>query len=497
MSELDALLARHTSESQRIDAAGGRAVQARQQRLGRMLARQRVEALLDAGSFVEIGRHHMTSISTDDPRAAASPPPPGDGIICGMGTLEGHTIAVCAHDPTVLRGAVGAAGARKLIQLLKLAIQQRVPLITLADSDGARIAEGVDAISGWSEVMGLTVKHRKLAPHLTAAMGLCVGAVAYNAMLADLLVMVEPHSFMFITGPSVTQTVTGEPCDIEALGGARLHADITGAAQAAVPDEPAAIDWIKRALRYTLSPALPCDDDPLRATPRLLKDIPAAPRRAYDMRKVLAEVFDVGSLFELSETFGSSLITALGRLGGRSVMILASQPMQRSGCLDIDSSKKGARALEYANTHKLPVLTLVDTSGYMPGLQQERGGILIEGARLLRAYAELDVPTISVTLRKSYGGANVLAGASQLKLALPTAQIAPMGEDAAVMVMLGPPRADDADDAAAREALRQTWRQTHGDAWLAAERGFFDAIIHPEAMRAELWRALRVLQPQP
>tara|TARA_B100000609_G_scaffold128933_2_gene102720 strand:+ start:4297 stop:5598 length:1302 start_codon:yes stop_codon:yes gene_type:complete len=426
-----------------------------------------------------------------DPRLAVTRPP-GDGIVCGIGTIDGLPIAITAHDPTVLRGAVGSAGCQKLCKLLDMAIERKLPMLTLADSDGARVFEGVYVIEGWSQVMKRTVRHRRLAPHLTIASGLCVGAVAYNAMLADFVAMVHQQSFMFITGPSVTQMLTGEEVDIERLGGAALHARETGACHAVCDSEEDAFLWAKTVFDYTLHPQRETEDSPTCSIPSLQEIIPTAPQKAYDMRDVLLEVFDKNTLIEFSADYAPNLLTCMGRLGGRSVAIIASQPRALMGCLDIHSSKKGAPFLEYAETHQLPVITLVDTTGYLPGLAQERGGILIEGARLLRAYAELTTPTVSVTLRKCYGGASVLASASEYRLALPTSEIAPMGAEAATHLAFGPPR-DNEQDRAQREAFKETWRQHHGDPWLAAERGFFDAIIHPEQLRAALCRSLRVL----
>lgn len=491
-TEFSEILARHAQEEARAQAGGGRARQERQRRLGRMTARERVQALLDEGSaLVEIGHHTRHAHAAMDPRLAASQPP-GDGIICGVGQIDGRSVAVCAHDPTVHQGAVGEAGARKLCRLLELARAQALPLITLADSEGARIAEGVHAIAAWTEVMRLTTLHRQRAPHLTVALGLCVGATAYDAALGDWVGMVEDQSFMCVTGPSVTQAVTGEAIELSALGGAAMHAEVTGCSHATLPSEHEALAWARRVLAYTSQPTLPASDDPQRACEEVLERFPANARRAYNARKVLRPILDEGSWLELSRAYAPSVLTGLARLGGRSVAVVASQPQARMGCLDIDASRKIEPLLRYAQTHRLPVLTFVDTSGFMPGLAQERGGVLREGARLLRAYAELDVPTISVTLRKSYGGANVLASASQLRLAWPTAEIAPMGAEGAARVAFGPPREDGADEAD-RAAFRESWRQAHGDAWLAAERGFFDEVIHPAQTRAALWRALVAL----
>ncbi len=486
----DQQLERFDQEQARAEAGGGRARQARQSRLGRWTARERLGHLLDADSFVEIGRHRRHAHADLHAQLAANRPP-GDGVVCGFGAIDGHTVAVCTYDPTVLRGAVGSAGAQKRCKLLEEATRRRLPVLTVADSNGARIAEGVHSIVSWGEVMEWTVRHRKVAPHLTLVPGLCVGAAAYDAELADFTAMVAGASFMFLTGPAVTTTVTGEQVEIDALGGHELHSATTGSCHAVVASEQDAVDWARALLAYTHRPLVPCDDDPARATPKLRKIIPSAPRRAYDARKVLRQVFDADSLLALSPDYAPSLMTCFGRLGGRSVAILANQTMVRGGCLDIDSSRKGAEFLRYADTHGLPVITLVDTPGYLPGLAQEAGGVLREGARLIRAYAELEVPTLSVTLRKSYGGANVMATAADMRLALPLAEIAPMGSDAAARVALGPET--DGEDPATRAAFRAQWHAQHGDAWLAAERGFFDAIVHPDRLRADLHRALERL----
>jgi len=486
--DIEAYRARLAREDAAVQAGGGEARQARQRRLGRLTARERIAALVDEGSFWELGRHVEHPHADLDPRLAREQPP-GDGLICGFGTVDGARIAVCAHDPTVFRGAVGSTGAQKLRRLLEAAHDRSLPVVTLADSDGARIPEGVHAMLGWSEVMAWVVRHRTRAPHLTVVPGLCVGAAAYSAALADLVVMVRDQSFMFLTGPTVTRTVTGEDVDIEDLGGATLHAEVTGSCHALVDTEQQAIAWVRAALGYTCRPQQPSGDDPARPTPELLRHIPTGRRRAYDAHKVLEAVADQGSLLELSPRYAPNLLTALCRLDGRSVALLCSQTLSRAGCLDIDASRKGAAFLAYAQAHGLPVVTLVDTSGYLPGQQQERGGVLREGARLIRAYAELTVPTVSVTLRKSYGGASVLSCASRIRLALPMAEVAPMGAEAAASVAIGPPKPD-GSDRDEHAAFCDAWRAHHGDAWRAAARGFFDAVIDPAALRAELIRAL-------
>ena len=487
MKDLEAYMQRLHEEDARVVAGGGPARRARQKRLGRWSVRERIERLLDPDSFMEIGRHRRHHLSDLDPTLAANRPV-GDAFVCGLGSIQGQTVAVCAHDSTVLRGAMGSAAAQKYCAMMQEAVERKLPLVTLADSDGARIVEGVHAIEWISQAMGWTVRHREVAPHLTIVSGLCVGAAAYMAALSDFVVMVRQQSFMFLTGPTVTASVTGEDVDISLLGGDEVHASVTGLAHGVVDSEQEAVDWVRGLLAYTREPVAPSTDDPTRALPDLGRVIPTSPRRVYDVRKVLRRLVDEGALMEVSSAYAGSLLTAFARIGGRSVALLASQPMTRMGCLDIDSSRKGESFLRYAETHGLPVITLVDTSGYIPGRAQEHGGVLREGARLIRAYVNLSVPTLSVTLRKSYGGANLLASASSYRLALPTAEVAPMGAHAAAHVALGPVTPETAPN---HERFMQTWRATHGDAWRAAERGFFDAVIDPSALRAHVWRVLQ------
>ncbi len=475
-AELDALLAEHARREARADSGGGEARQLRQHRLGRLTARERVAALVDPGSFVELGRHVLHRHAHADEALAANVHP-GDGLVCGLATVDGRGVAVYAHDPTVLRGALGHAASRKLCRLLDLAGERGLPVVALADSDGVRIAEGTDAIDAYGEVIRRTVRLRGKSFQITLVCGLCVGAAAYCAALTDAVGMVAGQSFLFITGPSVTQVATGEQVTIEALGGPELHARTTGACHAVLPDERAGIAWVRRLLGY-LAPAAPV---PVDAVPRLEKLVPTSPRRAYDMRKVLAALFDADSPTELAPDFGGSLLTALARLGGRAVAVLASQPQVNAGCLDVDSSRKGAAFVRLANRLRLPVITLVDVPGYRPGQAQEAGGILPHGAELLAAYGEAEVPKLCLVVRKSYGGASVLSFNADVRLALPTAEIAPMGADAAAQLLA---------DEDGRAAFREAWKARYGAAWTAAESGYLDQIVAPADARRALAAAL-------
>jgi propionyl-CoA carboxylase beta chain len=414
---------------------------------------------------------------------------PGDGLVCGLGSVSGRSVAVYAHDPTVLRGALGHQASLKLCRLLDMAAKESLPVIALADCDGVRVEEGTLAIDAYGEVIRRTVLLKGKVPQITLVCGLCVGAAAYCAALTDATAMVAGQSWLFITGPKVTRVVTGEEVSIDDLGGPQMHARKTGAVHAVVASEGEGIAWVKSVLAG-LEPRRPSDDSPERETPEVASLVPAEPRKAYDMRKVVAAVFDKGSVLELSAAFAPNLLTALARLGGRAVAVVASNPMQLAGCLDIDASRKGAAFVTWASARGLPVVTLVDVPGYLPGRRQEEGGILPHGATLLTAYAGATVPLICLVVRKSYGGASVLSYGADIKLALPTARVAPMGADALVEVVLGPPSPQ---GEAERARKRSEWLEKHDSAWAAAESGYVDRVIKPADARRELCRALAAL----
>jgi acetyl-CoA carboxylase carboxyltransferase component len=478
------LLDEQRGHDERADAGGGRARQARQRRLGRGNARERIAALVDAGSFSELGRHVLHRHADEDTGLAAHRHP-GDGLVSGLATVAGRPIAVYAHDPTVLRGALGRAGAEKLCRLLEHAAAKRLPVVALADSDGARVAEVIDAIEGYGAVIARTIALRRRVVQLTLVCGLCVGGAAYTAVLGDLIGMVDGQSFLFLTGDKVTRVVTGAETPIDELGGPALHARKTGACHAVLPDEVAGIAWLKRLLAY-LGPDASADA-PARATPTLTELIPVEPRKGYDVRPVLELLFDEGSVLELAPAFAPNLVTALARLAGRTVVVLASQPMSLGGCLDAAASEKGAEVLALAGKLGAPVITLVDVPGFLPGRKQEEEGVLQSGARLLVGYGELTVPRVCLILRKSYGGGNVLSYTADVRLALPGARVAPMGVDAALEVALGPePEGASVEERTERERRRQAWLARHDHAWAAAEDGYIDRVIAPADARREL-----------
>jgi acetyl-CoA carboxylase carboxyltransferase component len=492
LSDLTTLLAELREREERAEEGGGRARLERQKRLGRLGARERIALLCDQGSFVELGKHllHRHADASD---LLAANRHPGDGLVCGLGAVAGRTVAVYAHDPTVLRGALGRAAAQKLCRLLDLAGERGYPILALADCDGVRVEEGTDAIDAYGEVLRRTVRLKHRVPQLTLVCGLCVGAAAYTASLTDLVGMVAAQSYLFITGPKVTKVVTGEDVTLDELGGALMHARKTGACHAVLEDERAGLEWLKRVLAL-LGPRSAAVDPPERETPELGELVPLQPRRAYDMRRALSIIFDNGSVLELSPLFAPNLLTALARLAGRAVAVVASQPLSLAGCLDVDASRKGAAFVEWASAQGLPVITLVDVPGYLPGRKQEEGGILPHGARLITAYGNARVPLVCLIVRKSFGGASVLSFAADVRLALPTARVGPMGAEATLEVVLGPEPPDaNEEERAARARRREEWLLRHDSAYAAAESGYVDTVISPAAARRELCLSLERL----
>ncbi len=484
MSERDALLREFRERELRADEGGGSARLARLTRMGRMTPRERIAAVLDEGSFVELERHVLHD-HCGASEALAANRHPGDGAIAGLGKIAGENVALYAHDSTVMRGALGIAASRKVCRLLDMASERKLPVIALVDCDGVRVEEGTDAIEAYGQIIARTVRMKARCLQVTAVFGLCVGAAAYTATLTDWVAMVDGHGFMFITGPKVTKVVTGEDVSLTDLGGAAMHARRTGACHHIAKDDASLAAWVRELLQTRREQA---SSDPIDRASTLVGDIvPLAQRRAYDMRKVLDDVFDRGTFFELSAQFGASLLTGVARLSGRPVAVLASQPMVLGGCLNVDASRKGAHFIEWANREHLPIVTLVDVPGYLPGLAQEQGGIVPFGAELLTAYGNATVPLVCLVVRKSFGGASVLSFSANVRLALPTARIAPMGVDAMAEVVLGPdvPGMTE-DERKARADRRADWILRNDHAWAPAESGYVDRVVAPEDARRSL-----------
>lgn len=434
------------------------ALERRHKRLGRLLVGERIERLFDAGSFVELGASHV----------------PGDALITGVGRVCGRAVATYAHDPLVDRGALGVNGAKKIIELLDLAASRRLPVVSLLDSDGVRIGEGPAAMEGFADVLGRIAELSGRVPQIGVVLGLCVGGAAYGTALQDLVVGQADSGYCFVTGPSVTKVVTGEDVAMDALGGVTMHAATTGLVHAVREDEAGCLDAARELLGY-----LGADGeavDPIdRATPGIKDVLPESERRPYDVRRIVAEIVDAGSFFELQSAFAKNLVIGFARLDGRTIGVVASQPMHLAGALDCDASRKGARFIHLCSAYDIPVLTLVDVPGFLPGAAQERGGLLLHGAKLIYAYARCRSPLVSLVMRKAYGGGSVLALPAAIRFGYPTTRFEPMGGVAARTV---------------RGTLDEAYEATDG----AAAAGVIHRTIDPSATRLELARALTVLR---
>ena len=479
---------------------------ANQRKKGKQTARERIDQLLDEGSFQEVDefvRHHNTHFGMMKNR------PDGDGVVCGLGTIEGRTVAVFAHDFTVLGGSLAEANGRKIVKVQELALKLGCPIIGINDSGGARIQEGVGSIALFAEIFRLNVASSGVIPQISLIMGPSAGGAVYSPALTDVTIMVDGTSHMYITGPDVIKTVTGENVGHEELGGGRTNNTVTGNAHYLAEDESDAIDYVRDLLSYlpqnSMDPA-PRYDDPAdleesdddRALDTLVPDSASQP---YDILSVVETVLDPDTLLQVSELFAPNVVTAFGRVEGRSVGIIANQPMQLAGTLDIDASEKAARFVRLCDAFNLPILTFVDVPGFLPGTDQEFGGIIRRGAKLIYAYGEATVPLVTLITRKAYGGAYCVMGSKQLgadiNLAWPSAQIAVMGAQGAANIVyrreLKSVEESGGDVDARRAELIQEYEDELLNPYLAAEEGYIDAVIRPSETRSRIIRSLRAL----
>ena len=492
---------RELRELRRRAMEGGGSDKVRRQReKGKLLARERIEALLDHGSFQEIGWLVTTRSSLfglDKSRV------PGDGVVAGFGRVNGRPVYVFAQDFTVMGGSIGEMHAEKIVRTIELAVKSGVPVIGMWDSGGARIQEGVAALHGVGRILNAIIQASGVIPQISLVLGPSAGGAAYAPALMDFTVVVNRVTYMFITGPDVVREVTGEDVDFEELGGARVHSERSGVAHFRASSEEEAFETVRRLLSYlpdNNEAPLPIEDtgDPVdRQDPELDAIIPPDPMKPYDVREVLERVFDAGSLFEVQSEWGTSIVTAFARLGGIPVCVVASQPLVMSGAIDIDASCKAARFVRFCDAFNLPVMTFVDVPGYMPGTSQEHGGIIRHGAKMLYAYAEATVPKITVVLRKAYGGAYISMGSksmgADLVLAWPTAEIAVLGAEAAVRILYRRQLARAEDPEKLRRQLIEEYRRTFLNPYRAAELGLIDDVIEPRETRPKLYQALAIL----
>ena len=470
---------------------------ARQHERGKLLARERVNLLLDADSFVELdrfARHRAHGFGLEDNR------PYGDGVITGHGTVNGRRVFVFAQDFTVFGGSLGEVFAEKILKVMRLASQSGCPLVGLNDSGGARIQEGVVSLAGYGEIFYENVQASGVIPQVSVILGPCAGGAVYSPALTDAVFMVDHTSHMFVTGPDVIRAVTGEEVGMEELGGAQTHASRSGVAHVVSPDEQACLQDVRTFLSYLPQnndeqPPVWANTDPVdRECPTLDTIIPDNPAKPYDMHDVISAVVDTGSMFEIHEGYATNIICALARIGGKTVGVVANQPQVLAGVLDINASVKGARFIRMCDAFNIPIVSLVDVPGFLPGTDQEWGGIIRQGAKLLYAYCEATVPKLAVITRKSYGGAyDVMSSkhaGSDLNVAWPASEIAVMGPEGAVNIIHRAELAGADDPEARRAELIAEYKTRFANPYIAAERGYLDDVIMPRDTRRVLATAL-------
>ncbi len=485
-----------------VHAGSERAIE-KQHAKGKRTARERVLELLDEGSFVELdelARHRSTAFGMESNR------PYGDGVVTGYGTIDGRQVCVFAQDFTVFGGSLGQVFGEKIVKVMDLAMKTGCPVIGINDSGGARIQEGVVSLGLYGEIFRRNVHASGVIPQISLIMGPCAGGAVYSPAVTDFTVMVDQTSHMFITGPDVIKTVTGEDVSMEDLGGARAHNTKSGNAHYMGADEADAIDYVKALISFL--PQNNLDEPPsydevvdleISDEDRSLDTlIPDSPNQPYDMHTVIESVLDDGEFLEVQAMFAPNLVIGFGRVEGRSVGVVANQPMQFAGTLDIDASEKAARFVRTCDAFNIPVLTFVDVPGFLPGTDQEWNGIIRRGAKLIYAYSEATVPLVTIITRKAYGGAYDVMGSKHLgadmNLAWPTAQIAVMGAQGAVNILYRNDLAEAEDSDAKRAELIQEYEDHLANPYLAAERGYVDAVIQPHETRSEVVRALRLLR---
>ncbi|MFJ4473176.1 acyl-CoA carboxylase subunit beta [Streptomyces sp. NPDC089424] len=479
---------------------GRRATEA-QHAKGKLTARERLGLLFDDGRFTEVEglrRHRASGFGLEDKR------PYTDGVITGWGRVFGRTVFAYAHDFRIFGGSLGEAHAEKIHKIMDMAATAGAPIVGLCDGAGARIQEGVTALAGYGGIFLRNVRNSGVIPQISVIMGPCAGGAAYSPALTDFVFMVRGTSQMFITGPEVVQAITGERISQDDLGGADAHAGLSGVAGFAYDDEESCLTDVRYLLSLLpssnreLPPPEPCTDRPDRLTPALLDMVPSDPKRAYDMRAVVEEFVDDGDIFEVHEAWAPNVVCALARLDGQVVGIVANQPASLAGVLDIKGSEKAARFVQMCDSFNIPLVTLVDVPGFLPGVDQEHGGIIRHGAKLLYAYCNATVPRIQLILRKAYGGAYIVMDSrsigSDLSLAWPGNEIAVMGAEGAAGVVFRREIAAAADPEAAREQYIKEYRDRLMHPYYAAERGLVDDVIDPAQTRVRLIDALAVLR---
>jgi propionyl-CoA carboxylase beta chain len=483
-----------------LEGGGADRIQ-KQHDAGKLTARERIELLVDPGSFVEAGRfvvHRCTDFGMESQKVL------GDGVITGHGLVDGRLVFVFAQDFTVFGGSLSGAYAQKIVKLMDAAMKVGAPIIGLNDSGGARIQEGVESLAGYADIFLRNTLASGVVPQISCILGPCAGGAVYSPAITDFVLMVERTSYMFITGPDVIKAVTHEDVTKEELGGALTHATRSGVCHLTSHDDRACLAQARTLLSFLPSnnqedpPLKPTRDPPSREVPELETIIPTDPSRAYDTKDVIRAVVDEGALFELAEAYAPNIVIGFARVGGRVVGVVANQPAVLAGVLDVHSSMKAARFVRFCDCFNIPLVTLVDVPGFLPGTDQEYNGIIKHGAKLLFAFAEATVPKITVIVRKAYGGAYDVMSSKHIRadvnLALPTAEIAVMGPEAAVNIVHRQEIAGAMDPARVRAAFVADYREKFANPYKAAELGFVDDVITPKTLRWRIHRSLEALK---
>jgi propionyl-CoA carboxylase beta chain len=481
-------------------AGGGPDRIERQHEAGKLTARERVELLLDPGSFEETDAlvvHRCRDFGMDERRV------PGDGVVTGFGLVDGRPVALFAQDFTVFGGALSETYAQKICKIMDQAVKIGCPIIGLNDSGGARIQEGAASLAGYADIFLRNTLASGVVPQISAIMGPCAGGAVYSPAITDFTIMVQNTSYMFITGPDVIKAVTHEEVSKEDLGGPRAHAGRSGVSHFTASDDAHAVQLIRHLVGFLPSnnhedpPRRETTDPPDRRDESLNALVPDNPNKPYDIKDVIHRVVDDGDFFEVHEAFARNLVVGFARLDGRPVGIVANQPASLAGVLDIDASRKGARFVRCCDAFNIPLVVFEDVPGFLPGVAQEHGGIIMHGAKLLYAFAEATVPKMTVITRKSYGGAYCVMASKHLRtdvnLAWPTAEIAVMGADGAVEILYRREIREASDPAAFKQAKVEEYRRTFANPYVAAERGYIDAVIEPADTRRRLIASLRML----
>lgn len=468
---------------------------------GKLTARERLDLLLDPGSFEEYDmfmQHRCTNFGMEQSH------PDGDGVVTGCGTIGGRLVYVFAQDFTVSGGSLSKTMSEKICKVMDLAVRNGAPCIGLNDSGGARIQEGIDALAGYAEIFERNILASGVVPQISGIFGPCAGGAVYSPALTDFTLMVKKSSYMFLTGPAVVKSVTGEEVSLEDLGGASVHATKSGVAHFAAESEQEGIETIKTLLSYIpqnnleTAPEKPTADPVNRVDDALNSIIPDNPNKAYDMYAVISSIVDDGQFFEIHKEFAKNIIVGFAHMNGKSVGIVANQPNVLAGVLDINASRKAARFVRFCDAFNIPLVTLVDVPGFLPGTQQEYGAIITNGAKLLYAYGEATVPKVTVTLRKGYGGAHIVMSCKQLRgdvnYAWPSAQIAVMGADGAVNVLFAKDMKEDPENASAIfESRKKEYEELFSNPYQAAQKGYIEDVIEPRNTRFRIIRALEGL----